>query len=218
MSDLAASGGYYIAMPAHAIVAQPSTLTGSIGIFGGKFVTGGVYEKLGANIESVEHRPARRDELAGASVQRRRGDEGRRSSCRRSTISSSRRSPSRATATPEKIDRARAGPRVDRPAGEGQRPRRRAGRPRSRRSRSRRSARRSPRTATSSWCVIRRTKSLYELLSEQLSGGGEQAAVSAWLSANLSSAELDALRALRGPLALFRRGEPLALMPFTFVR
>ena len=53
MSDLAASGGYYIAMPAQAIVAQPSTLTGSIGIFGGKFVTGGVYEKLGAHIEST---------------------------------------------------------------------------------------------------------------------------------------------------------------------
>ena len=53
MSDLAASGGYYIAMPAQVIVAQPSTLTGSIGIFGGKFVTGGVYEKLGANIEST---------------------------------------------------------------------------------------------------------------------------------------------------------------------
>src|SRR5262245_17573580 len=40
MSDLAASGGYYIAMPAQVIVAQPSTLTGSIGIFGGKVVTG----------------------------------------------------------------------------------------------------------------------------------------------------------------------------------
>ena len=53
MSDLAASGGYYIAMPGHAIVAQPSTLTGSIGIFGGKFITGGVYEKLGANIDST---------------------------------------------------------------------------------------------------------------------------------------------------------------------
>jgi signal peptide peptidase SppA len=53
MSDLAASGGYYIAMPGQVIVAQPSTLTGSIGIFGGKFVTGGVYEKLGAHIEST---------------------------------------------------------------------------------------------------------------------------------------------------------------------
>src|SRR5258705_11569966 len=40
-------------MPGQVIVAQPSTLTGSIGIFGGKFVTGGVYEKLGAHIEAT---------------------------------------------------------------------------------------------------------------------------------------------------------------------
>ena len=53
MSDLAASGGYYVAMAAPHIVAQPATLTGSIGIYGGKFVTGGTYEKFGANIESV---------------------------------------------------------------------------------------------------------------------------------------------------------------------
>ena len=53
MSDLAASGGYYIALPAQVIVAQPSTLTGSIGIFGGKIVTGGVYEKIGAHIQST---------------------------------------------------------------------------------------------------------------------------------------------------------------------
>ena len=53
MSDLAASGGYYIAMPGHVIVAQPGTLTGSIGIFSGKFVTGGTYNKLGINIEAV---------------------------------------------------------------------------------------------------------------------------------------------------------------------
>jgi len=53
MSDLAASGGYYIAMAAPHIVAQPATLTGSIGIVAGKLVTGGTYAKLGANIESV---------------------------------------------------------------------------------------------------------------------------------------------------------------------
>lgn len=39
MSDLAASGGYYIAAKADKIVAEPATLTGSIGIFGGKFIT-----------------------------------------------------------------------------------------------------------------------------------------------------------------------------------
>ena len=53
MSDLAASGGYYIATTAQAIVAQPGTLTGSIGIFGGKIAIGGTYRKLGMNIEAV---------------------------------------------------------------------------------------------------------------------------------------------------------------------
>ncbi|MFN2447938.1 MAG: signal peptide peptidase SppA, partial [Vicinamibacterales bacterium] len=53
MSDLAASGGYYIAMAGDVIVAEPGTLTGSIGIYTGKFVTGGTYDKLGANIEST---------------------------------------------------------------------------------------------------------------------------------------------------------------------
>ena len=53
MSDLAASGGYYVAMAAPDIVAQPGTLTGSIGIYGGKIVLGGTYEKLGMNVEAV---------------------------------------------------------------------------------------------------------------------------------------------------------------------
>ncbi len=53
MSDLAASGGYWMAMAAPYIVAQPGTLTGSIGVVTGKMVTGGVYTKLGANIETV---------------------------------------------------------------------------------------------------------------------------------------------------------------------
>ncbi len=53
MSDLAASGGYWIALAAPYIVAQPGTLTGSIGVITGKFVTGGVYEKLGASIDGV---------------------------------------------------------------------------------------------------------------------------------------------------------------------
>jgi protease IV len=53
MSDLAASGGYYMAMAAPQIVAEPGTLTGSIGIFGGKVVTGGTYAKLGVNIEGI---------------------------------------------------------------------------------------------------------------------------------------------------------------------
>jgi protease IV len=53
MSDVAASGGYYISMPAHAIVAEPSTLTGSIGVVLTKFVIKGSLEKLGMNMEGV---------------------------------------------------------------------------------------------------------------------------------------------------------------------
>jgi protease-4 len=53
MSDLAASGGYYIALGGDAIVAQPGTLTGSIGVYTGKFVLTGTLEKLGANMEAT---------------------------------------------------------------------------------------------------------------------------------------------------------------------
>ncbi len=53
MSDYAASGGYYIACGADVIVAQPATLTGSIGVFGGKLNILGLYRKLGLNIETV---------------------------------------------------------------------------------------------------------------------------------------------------------------------
>ncbi len=53
MSDLAASGGYYVAMPADVIVAQPGTLTGSIGVVGGKLALGGAFDKLGVAVEEV---------------------------------------------------------------------------------------------------------------------------------------------------------------------
>lgn len=53
MGSNAASGGYWIAAPADKIVAQPATLTGSIGVFGGKFVLAGLWEKLGISWDSV---------------------------------------------------------------------------------------------------------------------------------------------------------------------
>ncbi len=53
MSDLAASGGYYVAAAAPTIVAEPGTLTGSIGILGGKMVIAGTLEKLGLGADSV---------------------------------------------------------------------------------------------------------------------------------------------------------------------
>ena len=47
MGGTAASGGYFVAMPADRIVAQPGTVTGSIGVYGGKLVTQKMWERLG---------------------------------------------------------------------------------------------------------------------------------------------------------------------------
>ena len=49
MDGVAASGGYYIATPSQWIVAQPGTITGSIGVISAKPVTNGLYEKLHAH-------------------------------------------------------------------------------------------------------------------------------------------------------------------------
>lgn len=53
MSDTAASGGYWISLAGSKIVAQPATLTGSIGVFGGKFIVSGFLEKLGVHIGNI---------------------------------------------------------------------------------------------------------------------------------------------------------------------
>ena len=53
MGDYAASGGYYIAAGATDIVAQPATLTGSIGVFAGKFNVHGLLDKLGLSVDTV---------------------------------------------------------------------------------------------------------------------------------------------------------------------
>ncbi|XP_057770568.1 serine protease SPPA, chloroplastic-like isoform X2 [Salvia miltiorrhiza] len=73
MSDVAASGGYYMAMAADVIVAEKLSLTGSIGVVTGKFNLGKLYEHIGFNKEIIsrgryaeivaaEHRPFRADE------------------------------------------------------------------------------------------------------------------------------------------------------------
>ncbi len=54
MGEQAASGGYYVAAPANHIVARPTTMTGSIGIWGGKFVLGELYEKLEIGRQAVQ--------------------------------------------------------------------------------------------------------------------------------------------------------------------
>jgi protease-4 len=55
MSDVAGSGGYWISMAAHKIVAQPQTLTGSIGVLAGKFDLSALYEKLGLTTEKLAY-------------------------------------------------------------------------------------------------------------------------------------------------------------------
>ena len=57
MGDYAASGGYYIACNADTIVAEPTTLTGSIGIFGMMPNAKGLTEKLGVNFDVVKTNP-----------------------------------------------------------------------------------------------------------------------------------------------------------------
>ena len=53
LSDTAASGGYYIAVAADRIVAAPGTLTGSIGVVGGKIAVGGALERFGVHTDVV---------------------------------------------------------------------------------------------------------------------------------------------------------------------
>jgi protease-4 len=219
MSDLAASGGYYIAMPAQVIVAQPSTLTGSIGIFGGKFVTGGAYEKLGARIDSTSigrhaeiNSPARRynpEELKKLQEQLQAFYDQFVEK-----VAESRHS------TPEKIDalaqgrvwtgrQAKQNKLVDELGGL---------------DRAIAIAKQRAKIGADSdveIVVYPPRKSFYELLSEQFSGSSDSlqaAALSAWMHSNLSKGEIEALRAIRGPLSMFRPGEILALMPFTFLR
>ncbi|MEV6985696.1 S49 family peptidase [Sphaerisporangium sp. NPDC051017] len=54
MGDLAASGGYFVSMAADVIVAQPGTLTGSIGVFGGKPSVAELLDRIGVTSESVD--------------------------------------------------------------------------------------------------------------------------------------------------------------------
>jgi protease-4 len=216
MSDLAASGGYYIAMAAGTIVAQPSTLTGSIGIFGGKIVTGGVYEKLGAHVEATS--VGKQAEIESPmrpynAAEVKKLDEQLQAFYDQfvEKVAAARHS------TPEEIDalaqgrvwtgqQAKANGLVDALGGLDRAI-----------ELAKADAKIPPATAVE-LVVYPAKKSVYEILTDQLNGASESLRVGQWLAANLSSGELDALRALRGPLAMFHRGEPLALMPFTVVR
>jgi protease-4 len=54
MGDVAGSGGYYVAAAADKIVAEPATLTGSIGVLAGKLVVSDLFRKLGMSTDSAQ--------------------------------------------------------------------------------------------------------------------------------------------------------------------
>jgi len=216
MSDLAASGGYYIAMPAQVIVAEPSTLTGSIGIFGGKVVTGGVYGKLGANIQSTS--VGRHAEI-NSPVRPYNAEEVKKLQEQLQAFYDQfveKVAEARHT-TPEKIDaiaqgrvwtgqQAKQNKLVDELGGLDQ---------------AIAIAKQRAKIAADADVEIQifpAPKSFYELLSDTFNGTSSSLTMGQWLNQNLTAGEIDALRMMRGPLTLFRRGEPLALMPFQFLR
>lgn len=212
MSDLAASGGYYIAMAAPDIVAEPGTLTGSIGIFGGKIVTGGTYAKLGMNIEAVsigKHAEMNSPARPYSEEDRAKLDEQLRAFYDQfiEKVAASRHK------KPEEIDAIAQGrvwtgrqakdlglvdvlggldkavaiakERAKIPAGE-----------------------------QVELVVYPPRRSLYDLLMSSFTGMDERAQ----LAALLGIRDERALGALTAPVRLFRRGELLALMPFGYIR
>jgi protease-4 len=218
MSDLAASGGYYVAVAAPHIVAQPATLTGSIGIYGGKFITGGTFNKFGANIESVvigrnagiasPDRPFTDTEREKLRAQMRDFYDGFLQK-----VASSRKM------TVEQVDKlgqgrvwtgaqAQQNGLVDALGGLDRAialAKDRAGI--------------SPDTDVEVVTYPAR-RTLAELLVEQLSGAGNDRQLEGVVSllSGLRTAERRALGVLLAPARLFNPGEPLALMPMGFLR
>ena len=162
MSDVAASGGYYIAMPAHAIVAQPSTLTGSIGVVMLKFVIDGTLKKLGAEHGGRAAGQLRRPLLAGAPVLA-RGARRRSQEQMQATYDAFVEKAAAGAQHDAREDRRhRPGPRLDRAAGQGSSASSTSSAASIAPSRSPSSARRSRRTRTSSWWSTRPQKSFYD--------------------------------------------------------
>jgi protease-4 len=212
MSDLAASGGYYIAIPADAIVAQPGTLTGSIGIFGGKIVIGGTLGKAGIGTETVTS-GANADMYSPftpfTAPQRAKVEEFMQDFYKGfvGKVAESRKT------TPEAIHavaqgrvwtgrQALAHGLVDRLGGLDTAvslAKERA---------------KIPADEDVQLVVYPERRNFFDALSEQFGGAGS---AGMW-SMLAGTSERRAVAALSAPTRLFRRGEPLALMPFTFVR
>jgi protease-4 len=212
MSDVAASGGYYIAMPASAIVAEPATLTGSIGVVMVKFVIDGTLKKLGLNMEHVQEgryadlyspvRPFSPSERARVEEQMQATYDAfvEKAAAGRNT-------------TPEKIDaigqgrvwtgrQAKQLGLVDELGGLDRAvalAKERVG---------------IPQDAGVELVVYPPRKSIYEIVANPF-GRADGATT---LGALLGLKDPRGLQTLMAPMQVFRRGEPLALMPNVFVR
>jgi protease-4 len=220
MSDLAASGGYYIALGSDAIVAQPGTLTGSIGVYTGKFVTGGAFDKLGMNIEATSQ--GQRAEIDSPD---RRFTPDERARILESMQATYDEFVERAAAArqmpPEKVDQVAQGRvwtgrqaksvgLVDQLGGLYTAialAKERA---------------RIPAEDEVELVVYPRQRSFYELLTEQfqspLGGAGARQGSADALVSLLGSRDRRLLAALLAPSRLFRPGELLKHMPFVFIR
>jgi protease IV len=212
MSDVAASGGYYIAMPSDAIVAEPSTLTGSIGVVLTKFVIDGTLKKLGMNMEGVSRgkfadlyspvRPFSPDERA------------RMESYMQATYDTfvEKAAQGRNT-TPEKIDLVGQG-RVwtGRQAKEIGLVDDLGGLDRAIALAKQRA--KIAQDADVELVVYPPKKSFYDVLTNPL-GASDRAGT---LASLLGFGSPRVLQALAAPLQVFRRGEPLAIMPNVFAR
>jgi protease IV len=212
MSDVAASGGYYIAMPAHAIVAQPATLTGSIGVVLVRFVIDGTLDKLGINLETVKQgkyadiyspvRPFTQDERKkiGELMQATYDSFVEKAAAGRNT-------------TPERIDAVAQGRvwtgkqakdlgLVDELGGL---------------DRALQLAKERAKIAATSeveLVVFPPKKSILEVVANPLGRSSDSAA----LRALVGQENARTIETVTAPLRLFRRGEPLTLMPNVFVR
>jgi protease-4 len=212
MGDLAASGGYYIATPADEIVAQPSTLTGSIGIFSGKLAMGEGLEKIGVTTEVVT---TGRNADIYSPFKPFTGDQRMRLQAflddfYQGFLAKVAKSRKKTTAEIDALAQGRvwtgaqAHERglVDRLGGLDvaiAAAKERAG---------------IDAGDEVEVLVYPRRRTVYEAFSDQFGGGN----TSSVLSALLGRAPARAVAAATAPSRLFRRGEPLALMPFAFVR
>ena len=202
-------------MAGDAIVAQPGTLTGSIGIYTGKFVTGGSFGKLGANIEASSD--GRHAEIYSPD---RRFNDAERAKVQESLqafydqfvekVAEARHT------SPEKIDQVaqgrvwtgqqakqvglvdQLGGLLDAVAVAKQRAN-------------------IPAEEEVELVVYPPRRTFYEVLSEQLDAPADQTAAESILSL-LGPRDRKALAALLAPSRLFRSGELLAHMPYVFLR